>query len=107
MQRPATEATIEAAAALIRNGRLVAFPTETVYGLGADATDETAVARLFAAKARPRFNPLIIHVADFDHAARLVEIDQRARSLAGRFWPRAWPALSSSASVWRRRYAAS
>ncbi len=89
--RPAIEAAIESvierAAALIRDGRLVAFPTETVYGIGADATDAGAVARLFAAKARPRFNPLIIHVLDIGHAARLVEIDERARILAARFWP--------------------
>ena len=85
--RPVTEAAIETAAALIRDGGLVAFPTETVYGLGADATNATAVARLFAAKARPQFNPLIIHVADFEAAARLVEMNPRARSLAGRFWP--------------------
>ncbi len=85
--RPVTEAAIEAAGALIRDGRLVAFPTETVYGLGADATDEIAVARVFAAKARPRFNPLIIHVPDLDHAANLVEVDALARLLAEKFWP--------------------
>ncbi len=85
--RPASKAAIAAAGALIRDGKLVAFPTETVYGLGADATDETAVARLFAAKARPQFNPLIIHVPDFDHAARLVEMGASARALAERFWP--------------------
>ncbi len=78
---------IEAAAALIRDGKLVAFPTETVYGLGADATEEIAVARVFAAKARPQFNPLIIHVPDFGHAARLVDVDARARLLAEHFWP--------------------
>ena len=59
---PATPEAIARAAALLRSGKLVAFPTETVYGLGADATDERAVARIFAAKGRPRFNPLIVHV---------------------------------------------
>lgn len=56
--------TITAAAALLRAGRLVAFPTETVYGLGGAATDDTAVARIFEAKGRPSFNPLIVHVPD-------------------------------------------
>ncbi len=84
---PVSKTAIEAAGALIRDGKLVAFPTETVYGLGADATDETAVARLFAAKARPQFNPLIIHVRDLDHAARLVEVNALARTLAERYWP--------------------
>lgn len=87
LPRPATEAAIEAAAALIRDGRIVAFPTETVYGLGADATKAIAVARVFAAKMRPRFNPLIIHVPNLDHAARLVQVDARARLLAEKFWP--------------------
>jgi L-threonylcarbamoyladenylate synthase len=84
---PVSDTVIEAAAALIRDRRLVAFPTETVYGLGADATEEIAVARVFAAKKRPRFNPLIIHVSDLEHAARLVEVNSRARLLAERFWP--------------------
>jgi L-threonylcarbamoyladenylate synthase len=84
---PASESAIETAAELIRNRGTVAFPTETVYGLGADATDEYAVARVFAAKGRPRFNPLIIHVTDLEHAAALVEVDPRARLLADRFWP--------------------
>ena len=57
-------AAIVRAAALLRAGRLVAFPTETVYGLGGDATDDHAVAGIFAAKSRPRFNPLIVHVGD-------------------------------------------
>lgn len=68
-------------------GRLVAFPTETVYGLGADAGSDRAVAAIYAAKARPRFNPLIIHVADAAAAATLVRFDARARKLARRFWP--------------------
>ena len=85
--RPVSDTAIEAAAALIRDRKLVAFPTETVYGLGADATEEIAVARVFAAKKRPGFNPLIIHVPDLDHAARLVAVNSRARLLAERFWP--------------------
>ena len=72
---------------MLRAGELVAFPTETVYGLGADATNDTAVARVFAVKARPRFNPLIVHVPDGAAAERLVRLDGRARSLAERFWP--------------------
>ncbi|MCJ2135845.1 threonylcarbamoyl-AMP synthase [Methylobacterium sp. J-026] len=75
------------AAALLRAGGLVAFPTETVYGLGADATDARAVARIFAAKDRPRFNPLIAHLPDT--AAALAEglFDDPARRLAEAFWP--------------------
>ncbi|TMV78984.1 translation factor Sua5, partial [Thioclava sp. BHET1] len=57
---------ISRAAGLLREGALVAFPTETVYGLGADARSDRAVARIFEAKGRPRFNPLIVHVADLD-----------------------------------------
>ncbi|SDO39158.1 L-threonylcarbamoyladenylate synthase [Methylobacterium phyllostachyos] len=75
------------AAALLLSGELVAFPTETVYGLGADATDPAAVARIFAAKERPRFNPLISHLPDL--AAALAEgvFDAPARRLAEAFWP--------------------
>ena len=85
--RPADEQAIRAAAAHLRAGRLVAFPTETVYGLGADATDDRAVAAIFEAKGRPRFNPLIVHVPDLEAAAALVRIGERARVLAARFWP--------------------
>lgn len=77
---------IAEAAALLRQGRLVAFPTETVYGLCADATNDRAVAAVFAAKGRPRFNPLILHVADAAQARRLVRFDARAEALAG-LWP--------------------
>ena len=71
---PATAGNIERAARLLRAGELVAFPTETVYGLGGDATNEAAVARIFAAKGRPRFNPLIVHVPDVAEAkARLLK----------------------------------
>jgi L-threonylcarbamoyladenylate synthase len=82
-----TAANIAHAARLLRAGRLVAFPTETVYGLGGDATADRAVAAIYAAKARPRFNPLIVHVPSLREAARLVMFDARARKLARRFWP--------------------
>jgi L-threonylcarbamoyladenylate synthase len=78
---------IAAAAEYLRTGSLVAFPTETVYGLGADATSDRAVARIFEAKARPRFNPLIIHVPDRAAAEKLVEFGPDARRLADLFWP--------------------
>ena len=81
------EAGVERAAAVIRAGGLVAFPTETVYGLGADATNATAVARLYAAKGRPRFNPLIAHVADLAGAAAIAILDPDSRKLAQAFWP--------------------
>jgi L-threonylcarbamoyladenylate synthase len=79
--------SIAAAARLIAAGELVAFPTETVYGLGGDATDDRAVARIFAAKGRPRFNPLIVHVADAAAARAQANFDRRADLLAERFWP--------------------
>ena len=75
------------AAGLLREGALVAFPTETVYGLGADATSDEAVARLFAAKGRPRFNPLIIHVASRAAAAEHGMFNPVAHQLAEAFWP--------------------
>jgi L-threonylcarbamoyladenylate synthase len=75
------------AAELLRAGELVAFPTETVYGLGGDATDDRAVAAIFAAKDRPRFNPLIVHVPGVDDARALVAFDARAETLAAKFWP--------------------
>jgi L-threonylcarbamoyladenylate synthase len=80
-------ADIAEAARLLRAGALVAFPTETVYGLGGDATDDRAVAAIFAAKGRPRFNPLICHLAAADQAAEFAELDDRSRRLAKRFWP--------------------
>ncbi len=85
--RAPNKAAITEAAALLRAGGLVAFPTETVYGLGADATDDSAVAAIFAAKGRPQFNPLIVHVPDIEAAAREVIADDRARRVAARFWP--------------------
>ena len=78
---------IEAAAACLAAGGLVAFPTETVYGLGADARNGEAVARLYAAKGRPSFNPLIAHVADVDAAHGLARFDAAAETLAAAFWP--------------------
>lgn len=75
------------AAALLGRGALVAFPTETVYGLGADARDGQAVAEIYAAKGRPSFNPLIVHLADADAARKLVHWSDRAEVLAAAFWP--------------------
>jgi L-threonylcarbamoyladenylate synthase len=82
-----TLAALRRAAEIIRAGGLVAFPTETVYGLGADAENERAVAAIFAVKDRPHFNPLIIHTADVAAARRLVVFDERAEKLAAAFWP--------------------
>src|SRR5580692_5346656 len=84
---PAGDSAIARAARLLRDGELVAFPTETVYGLGGDATNGRAVARIFAAKGRPRFNPLIVHVPDLPAAETIAAFDARARAAAGRFWP--------------------
>jgi len=78
---------IAAGARVLRDGGLVAFPTETVYGLGADATNGAAVARIYAAKGRPRFNPLISHVADAKAALPLARFSDDAKLLAGVFWP--------------------
>jgi L-threonylcarbamoyladenylate synthase len=78
---------IEDAARALRAGELVAFPTETVYGLGGDATNDLAVARIFEAKGRPRFNPLIVHVPDLAAARGLAVFDQRAERVATHFWP--------------------
>ncbi len=82
-----TPDNIAAAAESLRRGDLVAFPTETVYGLGADATNSRAVARVFEAKGRPRFNPLIAHVADIASAERIAFFPPHARKLAEAFWP--------------------
>ncbi|RYB07644.1 L-threonylcarbamoyladenylate synthase [Lichenibacterium ramalinae] len=83
----ADPAGIAAAAGLLRGGRLVAFPTETVYGLGADAGSAEAVAGIYAAKGRPRFNPLIAHVADLDAAREQGDFGPDALALARAFWP--------------------
>jgi L-threonylcarbamoyladenylate synthase len=84
---PPSDANIARAAELLRAGGLVAFPTETVYGLGADATDDRAVASIFEAKGRPRFNPLIVHVPDMSAAEAVVRFDERAERLAENLWP--------------------
>src|SRR5438477_718113 len=87
MTSPSKPAIAEAAR-LIRAGKLVAFPTETVYGLGANALDPLAVARIFAAKGRPANNPLIVHVAAVEQAHELAEAwPETAELLAARFWP--------------------
>jgi L-threonylcarbamoyladenylate synthase len=78
---------IEIAARILRKGGLVAFPTETVYGLGADAGNPQAVARIFEVKARPRLDPLIVHVGDFESAKHYGEFPASADALAKRFWP--------------------
>lgn len=78
---------LRAAAGLLRAGELVAFPTETVYGLGADARSDGAVAGIYEAKGRPDFNPLIVHVESTDAAARIADLDGAMRRLADRFWP--------------------
>lgn len=84
---PGTSASIGQAAAALRSGRLVAMPTETVYGLAGNARDARAVARIFAAKGRPSFNPLIVHVASLAEAEALGAFDAAAQRLARRFWP--------------------
>lgn len=75
------------AADFLRAGKLVAFPTETVYGLGADACNDFAVAGIFEAKNRPQFNPLIVHVADIDTALKIGDFNTQAKRLAHAFWP--------------------
>jgi L-threonylcarbamoyladenylate synthase len=84
---PAREAAVAKAAQCLRAGGLVAFPTETVYGLGADAANAIAVARLYEAKGRPSFNPLIAHVGDVEAARRIADFDATANRLALAFWP--------------------
>ena len=78
---------VQSAAAMLRAGGLVAFPTETVYGLGAIATDDRAVAKIFEAKARPRFNPLIVHVVDRAAGQAITDWSDLADRLARQFWP--------------------
>ncbi len=88
MPRPVAPSEIERAARLLRDGRLVAFPTETVYGLGANALDAEAVARIYAAKRRPSNSPLIVHVASIEMAQSLAATwPEIADLLARRFWP--------------------
>lgn len=85
--RPFDEAALADAVALIRAGQPVAVPTETVYGLAADATEGEAVARIYAAKGRPSFNPLIVHVSDLAAAERIGIFDATSRGLAKANWP--------------------
>ena len=87
MIQPAVPATFQLAAGLLRQHQVVAFPTETVYGLGADATSAEAVANIYACKARPQFNPLIIHVRNIDQAEKLGCFTPDAYKLARAFWP--------------------
>ena len=87
MSTPSQDQAIAEAAALLRAGELVAFPTETVYGLGADATNPDAVLSIYETKGRPRFNPLIVHVADVAMAETLADFPPLARALAEKFWP--------------------
>ena len=84
---PAGEAAVAAAARCLAEGGLVAFPTETVYGLGADASNPGAIARLYQAKGRPSFNPLIAHVSDLGAGMRIARFDAQAIALANAFWP--------------------
>ncbi|MEA1938036.1 MAG: L-threonylcarbamoyladenylate synthase [Pseudomonadota bacterium] len=82
-----TEDALNEAARRLQAGELVAFPTETVYGLGADAQNEQAVTSVFAAKGRPAFNPLIVHVGSPGDVARIASTDDRVRALTDAFWP--------------------
>lgn len=85
--KPASEMHILQAASLIRRGELVAFPTETVYGLGANALDDKAIASVYAAKNRPDFNPLIIHFASYKDVESYAKLTEKAGMLIRRFWP--------------------
>ena len=84
---PHPPGNLEPFAALLRAGEVVAFPTETVYGLGADATNSDAVLKIYETKGRPRFNPLISHVPDAKTALSLAHFSDDAKLLAGVFWP--------------------
>ena len=83
----ADESALSLAAELLKNGQVVGIPTETVYGLGADALNEQAVLAIFAAKERPADNPLIVHVADFEALDALCHVNDMARRLSDAFWP--------------------
>lgn len=82
-----TSESLTLAADTLREGNLVAFPTETVYGLGGDATNEHAIAQIYAAKGRPQFNPLIVHIAKKEDAAKYVVWNEAAEKVANQFWP--------------------
>ena len=91
------DAAMKEACDLIRAGELVAFPTETVYGLGADALHPEASKKIYAAKGRPSDNPLIVHIAEFDALEQIVtKVPQEARDLADAFWPGPMTRTSSS-----------
>ena len=83
----ADSAGLADAASVLQRGGLVSFPTETVYGLGADACNDNAVARIYAAKGRPSFNPLIVHVPNMHVAEKYVIFNDAAIRLAAAFWP--------------------
>lgn len=87
LSRVVPEVPVSEACRVLQDGGLVALPTETVYGLGADATRDDAVAKIFEAKGRPTFNPLIVHVPDLAAAEQLAEFSDTARALAEAFWP--------------------
>ena len=88
MRDGVNEDGIRRAGEILRRGGLVAFPTETVYGLGANALDEEAAGRIYRAKGRPSDNPLIVHIADWDAIGRIAsEVPESARRLAEAFWP--------------------
>ena len=84
---PATANSVDKAKDLLRQGKLVAFPTETVYGLGGDATNDRAVAAIYEAKGRPTFNPLIIHVHKASSLDKIIVWNEKAKKLADKFWP--------------------
>lgn len=84
---PQDEAGVAKAASLLAAGKLVAFPTETVYGLGGDARSDMAVARIYQAKGRPSFNPLIVHLPDLAAVEKIATLGPNARALASAFWP--------------------
>lgn len=86
LYKPSGE-TIDLAACSLKQGNIVSFPTETVYGLGADAKNSAAVAKIYAAKKRPSFNPLIIHLASVEKVQDYVNMGDLAKRLAGKFWP--------------------
>ena len=84
---PIKDDALEEATRLLREGHLVAFPTETVYGLGANALDAKAVAKIYAAKKRPQFNPLIVHVPNVEDVRAFVVMNARAEKIAAALWP--------------------
>ena len=87
LMEPVSRSSLDKAGEIIRNGGLVAFPTETVYGLGGTALDDKAVASIFQAKGRPQFNPLIVHIHDIAQTEAFAEMTPLGKKLAERFWP--------------------